>query len=182
MKFCIKCKQNKDFKFFSKDKSRKDGYNNKCKSCSKEYRENNKEKSKNYQSKYRIENSEYQINYRKNNKEKFANYQKERRASDPLFKLKGTLRNRIYTMFKFKDWEKNKHTEEILGANYNEVKQHIESTFQEGMSWGNHGEWHIDHKIPLDLADTEEELYELCHYTNLQALWAFDNLSKGNKT
>ena len=53
--------------------------------------------------------------------------------------------------------------------------------FTTGMSWENRNEWHIDHKIPLSSAKTEEEIYELCHYTNLQPLWAFDNLSKGNK-
>jgi hypothetical protein len=49
------------------------------------------------------------------------------------------------------------------------------------MSWDNHGEWHIDHIIPLSSAKNESDLYKLFHYTNLQPLWAFDNLSKGNK-
>ena len=50
------------------------------------------------------------------------------------------------------------------------------------MSWENHGEWHIDHKKPLASAKTEEELKKLCHYTNLQPLWALDNIRKGAKT
>ena len=51
------------------------------------------------------------------------------------------------------------------------------------MTWENHGHggWHIDHIIPLDSALSEEELYKLCHYTNLQPLWAKDNIRKGNK-
>jgi hypothetical protein len=49
------------------------------------------------------------------------------------------------------------------------------------MSWENHGEWHIDHIVPLSSAITEEELRKLSHYTNLQPLWATDNLSKGSK-
>ncbi len=51
------------------------------------------------------------------------------------------------------------------------------------MSWDNHTKygWHIDHIIPLASAKTEEELKSLCHYTNLQPLWAKENLSKGAK-
>jgi len=49
------------------------------------------------------------------------------------------------------------------------------------MSWDNYGEWHIDHIIPLCSATTVEELEKLCHYTNLQPLWAEENLFKGGK-
>ena len=51
------------------------------------------------------------------------------------------------------------------------------------MSWETHSlyGWHIDHIIPLSSAKTEEEIYQLCHYTNLQPLWAEDNLKKGDK-
>lgn len=49
------------------------------------------------------------------------------------------------------------------------------------MNWENRNLWHIDHIKPLSLATTENELYELCHYTNLRPLWAIDNLKKGNK-
>jgi hypothetical protein len=56
----------------------------------------------------------------------------------------------------------------------------MEAKFVDGMNWDNIGEWHIDHIIPLSSAETEQETIKLCHYTNLQPLWAFDNLSKGN--
>jgi hypothetical protein len=51
------------------------------------------------------------------------------------------------------------------------------------MCWENHGQfgWHIDHKIPLNSAKTEDEIYKLCHYTNLQPLWWKDNLEKRKK-
>jgi hypothetical protein len=63
------------------------------------------------------------------------------------------------------------------------LKQHLENQFQSGMNWKTYGKygWHIDHIIPLSSAKTEKELYKLCHYTNLQPLWAKDNLIKGNR-
>ena len=51
------------------------------------------------------------------------------------------------------------------------------------MSWDNYGEWHIDHIRPMasfNLQEQEEQL-KCCHYTNLQPLWAEENLRKGNK-
>jgi hypothetical protein len=56
----------------------------------------------------------------------------------------------------------------------------LEKQFVVGMSWDNRNKWHIDHIIPLSSAKTEEEIYKLAHYTNLQPLWAEDNLSKGD--
>jgi hypothetical protein len=49
------------------------------------------------------------------------------------------------------------------------------------MSFDNYGQWHIDHIIPLATAKTEQDVYTLSHYTNLQPLWAKDNISKGAK-
>ena len=63
------------------------------------------------------------------------------------------------------------------------VKKWIESQFVDGMSWDNHGEWHIDHIRPcasFDLTDPEQQK-ECFNYKNLQPLWAKDNLSKGDR-
>ena len=48
------------------------------------------------------------------------------------------------------------------------------------MTWENHGEWHLDHIVPVSLGETEEEIVSLNHYTNLQPLWKDDNLIKSD--
>jgi hypothetical protein len=70
---------------------------------------------------------------------------------------------------------------ELLGTDVESFKTHIESQFADGMSWENHGEWHIDHIVPLASGKTPEDIWKLCHYTNLQPLWAADNIRKGAK-
>jgi hypothetical protein len=64
-----------------------------------------------------------------------------------------------------------------------EAKLHIEKQFKPGMNWLNHSlhGWHIDHIIPMASATTEEEVIKLNHYTNLQPLWASENIKKSNK-
>lgn len=78
---------------------------------------------------------------------------------------------------------KNNRTFEVVGLTPTELVSYLESKFLDGMTWENYGlqGWHIDHKIPLSSAKDEEELYKLCHYTNLQPLWSEDNLRKSNK-
>lgn len=69
-----------------------------------------------------------------------------------------------------------------LGCSIAEFRSHIAKQFTKGMTWSNHGEWHLDHKRPLasfDLAN-RAQLLQACHYTNYQPLWAKDNLAKGS--
>jgi hypothetical protein len=73
----------------------------------------------------------------------------------------------------------------LLGCTVDEFKQYIQSKFKEGMAWNNYGYrgWHIDHIIPcakFDLTNPKEQ--EKCfHYTNMQPLWAYENISKSDK-
>ena len=67
-----------------------------------------------------------------------------------------------------------------LGCAVEELKKHLESKFQPGMTWKNQGLWHIDHVRPLASFDLTEraQFLQACHYTNLQPLWAAENLKK----
>ena len=77
---------------------------------------------------------------------------------------------------------KQKRSIEYLGCSIEEFKTHIETKFKVGMSWQNHGEWHIDHIIPLRYEDpTLEDVIERLHWKNTQPLWAIDNIRKGNR-
>lgn len=169
-----------------------------CKKCtilkSADNQKINSESRKNYLRKYSINNKERLLKnkrvYREQNKEflkeYMKNYQVARRANDKLIRVKHNVRNRLWHAFKSRNWKKDGSVK-LLGADYEVVTDHLESLFLENMSWDNYGRcvdgncnnyWHIDHKIPLNTATTQEELETLCHYTNLQPLWAIDNLSK----
>jgi hypothetical protein len=176
VKVCGICKVKKPFTEFYKRSLSKDGLQSSCKKCRLELAKKYYNKEKKIQSVYK---------WRNENRDRFNSYTREykktKRAKDPFFKLRQTLSNRTTTAFKLKNWSKYSKTQEMLGADYKTVVKHIESRFKKGMTWGNQGEWHIDHIIPLASAKTEQQLIELCHYTNLQPLWAEENMSKGNK-
>jgi hypothetical protein len=104
-----------------------------------------------------------------------------RRKSDINYRLKRTLRTRIWHALK--GLSKTKHTRELIGCSIEEFRDHIQSKWVMGMTWDNYGQWHIDHVTPcsaFDLSLAENQL-KCFHYTNLQPLWAGDNLRKNNR-
>ena len=110
-------------------------------------------------------------------------YQVARCKVDPEFKILKTLRSRLYHALKNQKADKKYRTKKLTGCELPFLKGYLEAKFTEGMSWENHGEWHLDHIKPcrsFDLKDDEEQK-KCFHYTNLQPLWAQDNLSKGGK-
>jgi hypothetical protein len=169
-KKCVKCEIIKSIDDFNKQKEGKYGVRSYCKECQKvmrrEYYSNNKE----------FENN-YQINYRKKNPNYNKDWQKNKRENDVMFRLCGNLRARICNIIK----NKTSKTLDSIGLDIEEFKKFIESKFQDGMCWENYGEWHVDHIIPLSNGKNIEEILKLNHYTNLQPLWAKENLTKSNK-
>ena len=85
--------------------------------------------------------------------------------------------------FKLKGFKKTSKTAQILGCSFEEFHKHLKGTFEEnyGIPFSQIDEklLHIDHIIPLATAKTQEEVLKLNHYSNLQYLFAEDNLSKG---
>lgn len=72
---------------------------------------------------------------------------------------------------------------ELIGCDIDYLWKHLIAQFTEGMKVENYGEWHMDHIKPcasFNLED-EEQQRECFHYSNLQPLWAEDNLSKGDR-
>lgn len=136
----------------------------------KKWRDENKEKS-----------VQYTLKWRSKNVDKYNRYMVNKRNSDPIFKLSFNVRKRIGKFLKTNNLKKNNKTFDIVELSPIELKGYLEKKFIEGMSWDNYGEWHIDHIIPLSSATNEDEVYKLCHYTNLQPLWAEDNIKKSNK-
>ena len=189
MKTCTRCKIEKELSEFIKHKNTKDGLNIYCKSCKKEYdKEHYQANKERYQErrKERYQDNKERIKeqvkeYRQANKERLNEYERQRRQTDPLYKIKKNLRTRTSIAFKNKGYSKNTKTQEMLGVDWEICKAHIERQFTKGMNWDNYGEWHIDHIIPLASAKTPERLKKLCHYSNLQPLWAEDNLNKKDK-
>ena len=110
-------------------------------------------------------------------------YKKTRRLTDEAYKLQCNLRRRTRDAIKNQRGKKAYKTIELLGCTIQECRAHLESQFTQGMSWDNYGDWHIDHIKPcasFDLTDPIQQ--KACfNYTNLQPLWAEDNLKKSNK-
>lgn len=190
---CIECMNLQNYEWRSKNQQRYSEIQQK-------WRENNREKQNEYTKDWYCRNKErklsnnrtwlernpnYMKQWRENNKEHCLEYGREyaksRYNNEPLYALADLCRGRIYKALINNGFTKKNKTEDMLGCSFEKLKEHLEGKFKDGMSWDNHGEWHIDHIVPLSSASTEEEILDLCHYTNLQPLWRSENLSKRDK-
>jgi len=178
-KTCKKCNIPKILDMFHNSKNGKYGVKSYCKECKVKLRKTD----------YDINKQTYLHNkktYYINNKETIVNkviaYRKAKLNTDPHFKMKDNIRCLIRNAFKRKFTIKSKKTTEILGCTFDEFKKHLESKFDEHMTWNNQGTyWQLDHIKPISLAHTEDDIILLNHYTNFQPLYWEDNLAKGDK-
>lgn len=198
MKTCRRCNIEKEFSEFYFRKISKDGYRNECKECSynpprsiktsltmeekkarlSEYKRiyNNKKKNIDYQ-------KAYQKEYRRLNKDRRNQYYKNRLLNDNLFKLSSNIRNLIGQYLRNDGYKKKSKTQDILGCKFDDLRIYLESKFEPWMTWDNYGKyngdvkfgWDIDHIVPISSAMSEDDLYILNHYTNLQPLCSYEN-------
>lgn len=141
-----------------------------------DYNSKNPEKKKNYDARWYAKN----LNKKVNPKTRSARH-KRKMESDPMYAITTKLRAVVRASFKRIGKNKPTNTQDCLGCNWEEAKTHIESLWQEGMTWDNHSlrGWHIDHIRPVSSFE-HHELHLMNHISNLQPLWAEDNLKKSD--
>ena len=186
---CCICKETLPLEKFGKNRTMYLGYSYRCKPCnalkSKEHRERTNYRSiptKTQKEKYK----ENRQKWNKTNRE-FVNarqrtYNKKNKLN-PNWRLRHNISSGIrQSIRKSKNglsWEK------AVGYNVDQLKQHLELSFKYGMSWNNYGQWHIDHIKPVSKFNIKElgdiEFMNCWALSNLQPLWATENLIKGPK-
>jgi hypothetical protein len=182
---CVKC---------GSLKAKKDSYANTgcyCIPCNKKWRNLDYSDKRDYtlkrQHKWIKRNKQKYLNAIKNAQAKRPEYYKtmtsRRYKKNHIFKLCCLVRSRTRTLFKSKNWKKNKRFKDYIGCSPKELAEHIESKFNKRMNWDNHGTyWQLDHKIAIGLnSKTPEDVYRLNHYTNLQPLTIKQHKKKTNK-
>ena len=196
---CKKCKKERHAKYRQenpekiKESGKKYYQKNfeKIKGRNAKYYQKNSEQIKGHRKKYRQENlekiKEREAKYYQENSEKIKKsgrkYQNKRYKNDENFRITSILRARLSQALKSQSAKKSKRTLELVGCRIDELWEHLEKQFKDGMTRQNQGEWHIDHIKPcasFNLTDPEQQK-ECFNYKNLQPLWAIDNMKKGSK-
>lgn len=139
-----------------------------------------KDRAKNPE-KYRKICREYRAKMPPEVREKIREREKEYKRiwlQNPVNRLAHSLRTRMGKFVR-----NGQSATKELGCSVVELKSYLESKFLPGMTWENYGSWHVDHIQPLSkfkLTDSVE-FAKAAHYTNLQPMWAADNIKKRNK-
>lgn len=198
MKRCSKCnllKSSDEFYQTKNERASSDGYNSWCKQCMREYhadwylRHKKRVDAKNKQwrklnlERGRIIEIRYAENYPDRRRESYRKWEQKKYHNSPVYRINKIMASGIRRSLNGN--KSSKHWEKLVGYNANELKYHLELQFQPGMTWKNHGDWHIDHIIPISSFDfqmPEDEDFKVCWgLNNLQPLWAKDNLEKSAK-
>jgi len=151
-----------------------------------EYRKKNADKIAKQKKEYRKKNADkiakQRKEYRKKNRDKIAKYERERYQTNLFCKLQRRIHEHCGRIAKATKYKKTMPSLKYLGCTLEEFKTHIESKWQEGMTWENHAHdgWHMDHIVPIDwFVKNSDDPWKANHFKNLQPMWANDNFSKG---
>lgn len=97
----------------------------------------------------------------------------------PKYRLSNNIRTGIYKSFRT---GRGGRWESRVGYKLDELREHLQSQFTEGMSWSNYGQWHIDHIktiASLNFSSYDDEDFKKCWaLSNLRPLWARDNWTR----
>jgi hypothetical protein len=144
----------------------------------KEWAKENKSYLKEQHTKWRENNKDHVNKYKRD-------YERKRRAEDPKYRLGVRTRTAVWQLLKERGVKKTNKTFDLLDYSIEELMTHLELLFTTGMTWDNYGEWHVDHKIPMNsfqFESTDDIGFKECwKLSNLQPLWGPENLSKGTK-
>lgn len=158
-------------KYYEKNKDNLSEYH-------KDWSKTNRDDLRKYHSSWREDNKEHVNKYKRD-------YERKRRAEDPKYRLGVRTRTAVWQLLKERNINKTNKTFILLGYSIEELMVHLEALFTTGMTWDNYGEWHVDHKIPMNSFQFEStddiEFKECWKLSNLQPLWGPENLSKGTK-
>jgi hypothetical protein len=143
-----------------------------------DWQKDNRDRLNDYHQKWREKNID-------KHRESKRNYERTRKANDPLYKLISNFRTAIYQVLKENNVDKNGHYFEVLKYTPEELINHLEKQFTDGMTWDNYGQWHVDHVMPISVHDIQEigdnEFMRCWSLSNLQPMWGDENIRKSNK-
>jgi hypothetical protein len=143
-----------------------------------DWQKDNRDRLNDYHQKWREKNIDKHREYKRK-------YEKHRKDTDPIYKLISNFRTAIYQVLKENNVDKNGHYFEVLKYTPEELINHLEKQFTDGMTWDNYGQWHVDHVMPISVHDIQEigddEFMRCWSLSNLQPMWGDENIRKSNK-
>jgi Prasinovirus endonuclease VII len=189
MKICNACQESLEEDSFYRKRNSLESI---CKNCKRQKSNHpalvikRKQRQKKYRQENKIKESLRVLTWQKENRlhvnDRQRKWRREYRRKNPMFSIRCNLSSYLSMLLRGKGGKESK-TLDLLGCSLLEFKSWLTSRFQHGMSWEKYGKWHVDHVKPcskFDLSNPQQQK-ECFHYTNLQPLWAKENLSKGGR-
>lgn len=201
MKTCTACGCSKALTDFGLERKGKFGRRSKCRSCRSATEHQSSEYRKAHYTQHREQTLAVNAHYRESRREVLNEAQRRRYSAnpkpakeasrlyilrripiDPHFRLKRNVASAVWASLR---GGKQSRTFDLLGYSLDDLRRHLEHLFVSGMSWENYGQWHVDHVIPVasfSFQSASDDAFKRCwSLSNLQPLWAIDNLKKGAK-